>query len=304
MDRVNGPSNTAADTTMPALTASGVSKVYARNRTPALAGINLEIPAGSITALVGPNGAGKSTLMKAWVGFERPTAGVVTVAGFDPFRQREMALARVGYIAQGASLYRDLTVGDHLDLAASFRPTFNRAIAIRRLDDLAIPTRRQASHLSGGQQAQVSLAIVLACRAEVLLLDEPLAELDPLARREFLYLLVAGVRESGATAVLTSHVVTDVEQAADRLVVLSNGSKLLDTDVAAALAGHRVAGEASSADVGTEIAAYLASAGVLRLVKTTEQVGRAATLEDVMLGYLAVGRQGMVERVRAGLAGH
>jgi ABC-2 type transport system ATP-binding protein len=276
-----------------------VSKVYGRGRSQALAGIDLEIPSGSITALVGPNGAGKSTLMKAWVGFERPTTGVVTVSGFDPFRRREMVLARVGYIAQSAALYRDLTVGDHLDLAASLRRTFDRTIAARRLDDLSIPLRRQARTLSGGQQAQVSLAIILGCRSEVLLLDEPLAELDPLARREFLYVLVAAVRGSGATVVLTSHVVTDIEQAADRLVVLSNGLKLLDADVSVARTSHRVLEGADLVGDATEVAAYLAPGGVLHLHKTTESVGRAATLEDVVLGYLAVGRQLRVEPVQS-----
>ena len=273
-----------------ALTAAGVSKVYARNAPPALASLDLDIPAGSITALVGPNGAGKSTLMKAWVGFERPTRGRVSVAGFDPFREREMALARVGYIAQNAALYRDLTVGDHLDFARSLRRQFDRGLAVQRLKDLAIPIHRQVGQLSGGQHAQVSLAIMLGCRAEVMLLDEPLAELDPLARREFLYLLVAGVRDWGATAVLTSHVVTDVEQAADRLVVLGNGSKVLDTDVAAALAGHRVLEDSESSHLGEEISAYPAGTGTFHLVRTAASVGRAATLEDIVLGYLAVGR--------------
>lgn len=284
---------------MPALTATGVSKVYGRAGARALAAVDLEIPSGSITALVGPNGAGKSTLMKAWVGFERPTTGVVTVSGFDPFRRREMVLSRVGYIAQSAALYRDLTVGDHLDLAASLRRAFDRNIAVRRLDDLSIPLGRQVRTLSGGQQAQVSLAIILACRSEVLLLDEPLAELDPLARREFLYVLMAAVRESGATVVLTSHVVTDIEQAADRLVVLGNGRKLLDMDISVARASHRVLEGADVVGDATEVGAYLAPGGAVHLYQTTEAVGRAATLEDVVLGYLAVGRELPVEPVQS-----
>ena len=228
-----------------ALEALGVMKVYRRGAPPALAGVDIGIPRGSITALVGPNGAGKSTLMKAWVGFERPTSGRALVHGIDPFVRRADALERVGYIPQQTALYREFTVADHLDLAASLRPSFDRALAIRRLDDLGIPMGQLAGQLSGGQQTQVSLALVLASGADTFLLDEPLAALDPLARREFIYLLVAGVRARGATAVLTSHIATDVEQAADRLFVLGDGRKLLDEDVATSVA-HRTGSRAAT----------------------------------------------------------
>jgi ABC-2 type transport system ATP-binding protein len=292
-----------------ALEARGVAKVYRRGAPPALAGIDIGIPRGSITALVGPNGAGKSTLIKAWVGFERPTGGRVFVHGVDPFLRRADALARVGYIPQQAALYREFTVADHLDLAASLRPSFDRALAVRRLDDLGIPTKQLASHLSGGQQAQVALALVLASGSDTFLLDEPLAALDPLARREFIYLLVAGVRERGATAVLTSHIATDVEQAADRLIVLGAGQKLLDDDVKTALETHRIyAGDPPSIDNVARVASFLGLGEILTLAKVATDRGpidglRPATLEEMMLGYLAAGRPGMVERVRAGMAG-
>ena len=292
-----------------ALEAHGVGKVYKRGAPPALTGIDLVVRSGSITALVGPNGAGKSTLMKAWLGFERPTKGRVVVHGLDPFRQRADVLDRVGYIPQVANLYREYTVGDHLDLARQLRPTFDRAFALRRLADLRIPHDRPAARLSVGQQAQVFLALVLATGADTYLLDEPLAALDPLARREFLYLLVKGVRQRGATAILTSHVATDVEQAADRLVVLGAGEKILDADVAATLASHRVCdGEAPSVPGVRAIASFLGLENVQTLVEVKETVAsldglRPASVEDVMLGYLAVGRAGMVEAVRTGTAG-
>ncbi len=292
-----------------ALEAHGVTKVYRHGTPPALAGVHMGIPLGSITALVGPNGAGKSTLMKAWVGFERPTRGRVLVHGIDPFTRRADALARVGYIPQQAALYREFTVADHVELAASLRPSFDRALAVRRLGDLGIPTAQLAGHLSGGQQAQVSLALVLASGADTFLLDEPLAALDPLARREFIYLLVAGVRERGATAVLTSHIATDVEQAADRLIVLGAGKKLLDADVEAALARHRILrGDSPSIDGGARVASFLGPGEILTLVEVAPDRGainglRAATLEELMLGYLAAGRPGMVERIRSGIAG-
>ena len=292
-----------------ALEARGVAKVYRRGGPPALAGVDIEIPRGSIVALVGPNGAGKSTLMKAWAGLERPTRGQVLVDGIDPFVRRGDALARIGYIPQQTALYREFTVADHLDLAASLRSSFDRALAIRRLDDLGIPAKQLASQLSGGQQAQVALALVLASGNDTLLLDEPLAALDPLARREFIYLLVASVRESGATAVLTSHVATDVEQAADRLIIFGAGQKLLDQDVKSALATHRISvGDPPSVGGVGRVASFLGLGEILTLVKVAQDRGpidglRSATLEEMMLGYLATGRPGMVERVRAGIAG-
>ena len=163
------------------------------------------IPSGGITALVGPNGAGKSTLIKGWIGFERPTAGRLEVQGIDPWRDRVAAVGRLAYVPQAASLYRDLTVADHLALGATLRRGFDRAGAAERLDALAIPLGARAGELSGGQQAQVGLALALGTWAPVLLLDEPLASLDPLARREFLAVLVDAVRTTGATALLVAH---------------------------------------------------------------------------------------------------
>ena len=300
-------------TAPPVLTATGVAKRYSRRRPPALSGVDLEIPAGTITALVGPNGAGKSTLIKGWAGFERPSAGSLKVLGVDPFKDRYGAQRSIGYVPQSPALYRDLTVAEHVELGASLRRGFDRDLARRRLDDLSIPGDARASHLSGGQQAQVSLALAIGTRAPVLLLDEPLAGLDPLARREFLYILEATVREHGTTALLSSHVVSDVQQACDRLVVLGSGRKLLDTDVATAIATHRIfAGDAPALQAGRAVASFLdTDGGILTLVDvrdldTDDDPGvplRPATLEELMLGYLAAGRPGMLDRVRAGTAG-
>lgn len=287
------------------LEAHGVAKVYRGGFTPALDGIDLAIPRGRITALVGPNGSGKSTLMKAWMGFERPTRGDVSVHGFDPFRSRLDVLSRVGYIPQAVALYREFTVAEHLALAGRLRPAFDRSVAKQRLEELGIPESRLASRLSGGQQSQVQLAMVLASGAETYLLDEPLAALDPLARREFLYLLVKSLREQGGTAVLTSHVATDVEQAADSIVVLGAGHKILDADVAQALASHGVMqGDAPRSPGIRPIASYLGLNGIETLVVTDPASPATAdlrrpTVEELMLGYLAVGRPGMVDAIRA-----
>jgi ABC-2 type transport system ATP-binding protein len=271
--------------------AHGLGKRYGRHRW-ALRDVDLQVPPGSITALVGPNGAGKSTLIKAGVGFERPTVGRVLVDGVDPWNERGRAIRRVGYVPQSPSLYRELTVDDHVRLAASLRPAFDVVLARRRLDQLAIPLSARADELSGGQQAQVGLALALGTRAPVLLLDEPLASLDPLARREFLHVLVDAVRVDGATALLSSHVITDIEQACDRLLVLGGGRKLLDLSIAESIAGHRIVETRLPADevVGT----FMDTDGsLLSLIRTPSESldrGRSATLEEVVLGHLAAGR--------------
>ena len=272
------------------LRALGLQKRYGR-ATVALDALDLEIRAGTTTALVGPNGAGKSTLIKAWVGFERPTRGRVEVAGIDPWRHRSAAMDRVGYVAQTPALYRELTVADHLSLARAMRRSFDRSLAQRRLEELAIPLGALAERLSGGQRAQVSLALALGTHASVLLLDEPLASLDPLARREFLHIVRDSVQSEGSTVLLSSHVITDIEQACDHLVVLGGGRKLLDASIAAAVAGHAVAEGAAFPPAGA-VGRFLDPAGdPLALLRGTAVPGtRPATLEEVVLGYLASGR--------------
>jgi ABC-2 type transport system ATP-binding protein len=279
------------------LEAHALAKRYGR-RTWALTGIDLALPRGGITALVGPNAAGKSTLIKTWVGFERPTRGGVTVAGIDPWRHRSAALANLGYVPQSPSLYDALSVDDHLELALQLRPAFDRSYARQRLDELGIPGDQRARSLSGGQQAQVALALALGTRAPILLLDEPLASLDPLARREFLHVLTDAVRAEGATALLSSHIVTDVEQACDRLIVLGVGRVLLHDTVAEALAAHWIAtGDTGGLGEGVEvIATFAGPVGERLTLARTRGAGaiayglRRATLEEVVLGYLASGR--------------
>ncbi len=273
-----------------------IGKRYARRRPWALRHLDLSVPVGSVTALVGPNGSGKSTLLKAWIGFERPTEGHLTVDGIDPWKDRASAVRRIGYVPQAPSLYRELTVDEHVDLAETLRPGFDRGIALRRLDDLAIPHTSRADELSGGQQAQVGLALALGARAPVLLLDEPLASLDPLARREFLHVLVDAVRADGATALLSSHVITDIEQACDRLLVLGGGRMLLDLSIAGAIAEHRVIdaaelGPGGTLGFGTLVGIFPGPSGErLGLVRGAGDHGRAATLEEVVLGHLAAAR--------------
>ena len=270
--------------TAPVLEARGLAKRYRRGVW-ALGGIDLEIPAGGITALVGPNAAGKSTLIKTWVGFERPTRGSVRVAGIDPWKNRSAALAKLGYVPQSPTLYDGLSVDDHLDLARQLRPGFDGDYARARLAQLDIPADQGARDLSGGQQAQVALALALGTRAPILLLDEPLASLDPLARREFLHVVTDAVRGDRASALLSSHIVTDVEQACDRLIVLGVGRVLLHDTVANAMAAHAISSTEHRDAVGT----FGAPDGSrVWLVRGTGD--RPATLDEVVLGYLASGR--------------
>lgn len=272
-----------------------IGKRYGRRRW-ALRHLDISVPDGSITALVGPNGSGKSTLLKAWVGFERPTEGHLTVDGIDPWRDRGGAIRRIGYVPQAPSLYRELTVEEHVTLARTLRPGFDPIVARQRLDDLDIPLTSRADELSGGQQAQVGLALALGVRAPVLLLDEPLASLDPLARREFLHVLVDAVRADGSTALLSSHVITDIEQACDRLLVLGAGKTLLDLSIAGAIAEHFVL-EAFGPDgtvrpiAGSVVGTFPGPAGErLDLVRGAGGGGRQATLEEIVLGHLAAAR--------------
>jgi ABC-2 type transport system ATP-binding protein len=282
----------AANLERSVLAAHSLAKRYGRRL--ALQGIDLEIPYGGITALVGPNAAGKSTLIRTWVGFERPTRGNVTVAGIDPWQDRRAAGAHIGYIPQSPSLYDTISVDDHLDLAVELRPTFERAYARQRLDELGIPGDQKGRTLSGGQQAQVALALALGTRAPILLLDEPLASLDPLARREFLHVLTDAVRADGATALLSSHIVTDVEQACDRLIVLGVGRVLLHDTVGGALASHRLG--IDGVPPASEVIGSFAGPAGERLTLLHESAAakedhlQRATLEEIVIGYLAAAR--------------
>jgi ABC-2 type transport system ATP-binding protein len=279
-----------------ALTADAVSKRY-RNQVQALVDLSVQIAEGSSTALIGPNGAGKTTLLKLWMGFERPTSGSVSVAGFDPWRQRAPALRALGYLPQRPALYRELSVGEHLILGEALRREFDAEGARRRLGSLGIEIRRRAGELSGGEQAQLALSIALASGGSILLLDEPLASLDPLARRQFLAVVGDVVRHEGATVVLSSHIVTDIQGWCDRVIVLGAGRLRLHESVDVVLAGHAV-GNDRLIDEGLEmVGRFPGSQGdpltLWRLAKgaTADQFGlRSPTLDEVVMGTLAANR--------------
>ena len=180
----------------------------------------LTIPEGKVVGLVGPNGAGKTTLLHLAVGLLAPTAGYDHRARRRSGRRRPAQLGRVGFVAQDTPTYARLSVADHLRMGAWLNPTWDAEIAESRIEQLDLDRRQRAGSLSGGQRAQLALTLAIAKRPELLLLDEPVASLDPLARREFLQSLMEVVAEHGVSVVLSSHLVADLERVCDYLIVL------------------------------------------------------------------------------------
>jgi ABC-2 type transport system ATP-binding protein len=197
----------------------------------ALRDCSVAIPAGRVAALVGPNGAGKTTLLQLAVGISTPTSGRVEVFGWSPHEQPLLVLARVGFVAQDHPLYRGFAVSEMLRVGRKLNPRWDEQFALGRLERLGIPLNQRIGKLSGGQQAQVALVLALAKRPELLLLDEPVAALDPLARREFLQSLMDAVAEGDVTVLLSSHILADLERVCDYLVILSASRVQLAGDI-------------------------------------------------------------------------
>jgi ABC-2 type transport system ATP-binding protein len=278
-----------------ALEATGLGKRY--GRTWALRDCSLALPQGRIAALVGPNGAGKTTLLHLAVGLLAPTAGAIRVLGGTPGRDPAL-LARVGFVAQDAPLYGDFTVAGHLTMGGRLNPRFDQALARDRLGRLGIPLDRRVGTLSGGQRAQVALAMALAKRPQLLLLDEPVASLDPLARREFLQALMGSVAEQGLTVLLSSHLLADLERVCDYLIVLQASRVQVLGPVDDLLDRHKLlVGPRRDPDRIAGVAAVVRATHTGRqstlLVRTDGPVRDPAmavadvTLEDLVLAYLA-----------------
>jgi ABC-2 type transport system ATP-binding protein len=216
-----------------------LSKRY--RRVTALSDCSVTVPESRICALIGPNGAGKTTLLRLLAGLSRPTGGTVCVLGGAP-RQDPAFLAEIGYLAQEIPLYRRLTAEDHIRAGAHLNPRWDALSVRTRLADLNIPLDRAVGTLSGGQRAQVALALTLAKRPRLLLLDEPVAALDPLARRHFLGTLTAAMADSGGdlTVVLSSHLIADLERVCDHIILLAESRVQLCGDIDTLLAEHKV----------------------------------------------------------------
>jgi ABC-2 type transport system ATP-binding protein len=200
-----------------AIEAVSLTRRYGRRV--ALADCTLSIPTGKVVGLVGPNGAGKTTLLHLAVGLLEPSAGRISVLGDTPAVGPEQ-LGRVGFVAQNTPVYASMSVADHLRFGGWVNPTWDQALAEQRIEQLGLDLRQKAGTLSGGQRAQLALTLAIAKRPELLILDEPVASLDPLARREFLQALMAIVAEHDVSVVLSSHLVADLERVCDYLVVL------------------------------------------------------------------------------------
>ena len=219
----------------PALSVAGLSHRYERGRE-ALIDCTVSVPSGRVVALVGPNGAGKTTLLNIAAGLLRPTGGTVEVAGRPP----ESQLAQIGYVAQDAPLWPRLRVSDVVELGRCMNPRFDTDFADTRLRALDIPRRARIQTLSGGQRAQVALSLVLAKRPGLLLLDEPLANLDPLARREFLTSMFGYCADDGVAVLFSSHVIAELERICDYLILLRAGRVQVAGDIDELRATHRV----------------------------------------------------------------
>jgi ABC-2 type transport system ATP-binding protein len=281
---------------MNVIEATGLGKRY--RRAWALRDASLAIPAGHVVALVGPNGAGKTTLLHLAVGLAAPTAGRVAVLG-GAAAGSPAALDEIAFVAQDAPLYRNLPVADMLHLTRNLNRRWDQRRAEARLAELNIPLRRKVGKLSGGQQAQLALTLALARRPALLVLDEPLASLDPLARHDFMASVMAAVAEDGVSVVLSSHVLADLERVADYLILLSAGQVQVAGEVDTLLAGHRMlSGPAVAADEVAERLAvvHVRRAGALAhlLVRTNGAAEPAPPgweaspvgLEELVLAYL------------------
>jgi ABC-2 type transport system ATP-binding protein len=275
---------------------NGLGKRY--GSTWALRECSLAVPAGHVTALVGPNGAGKTTLLNLVVGLATPAAGTVTVLGGEPAGS-PAALEDIAFVAQDAPLYKNLPVADMLQLTGYLNRRFDDDYARERLSELDIPLKRKAGKLSGGQQAQLALTLALARRPRLLVLDEPLANLDPLARHDFMATVLAAAAEDGMSVVLSSHVLAELERVADYLVLVSAGRVQVAGEVDDLLAAHRVlTGPAAEADLIAQrqavVQARRAEAQAHLLTRSSAPAepvppsweAHSVSLEELVLAYL------------------
>jgi ABC-2 type transport system ATP-binding protein len=280
----------------------------------ALRDCSLVVPAGSVSALVGPNGAGKTTLLHLAVGLTAPSTGSVHVLGRSAREQPELVLPRVGFVAQDHPLYRGFTIAETLVLGRKLNPRWHDAVARERLARSGIPLEQRIGSLSGGQQAQVALTLALAKRPDVLLLDEPVASLDPLARREFMQSLMEAVADGDLTVLLSSHVIAELERVCDHLVILAAGGVQLAGSIDGILDSHRLligprADTTRLARANAIIEQTHSERQTTLLVRRPApvygegwQVSEAG-LEEIVLGYLGQpsARPRGPERVRAGV---
>jgi ABC-2 type transport system ATP-binding protein len=277
-----------------ALVAVGLGRRYGRRW--ALRECDLDLPAGHVIGLVGPNGAGKSTLLHMAAGLLRPTTGTVRVLGSPP--GEPAVLPRVGLVAQDKPLYGRFTVADTLAMGGWLNPRFDTARAEAHVARVGVSPAQRVGQLSGGERAQVALAVALGKNPELLLLDEPVANLDPLARRQFMQVLLEHAATTGMTVVLSSHLLADLERACDYLVLMSASRVQLSAPTDDLLAQHRVVtgptanvtalatGHAVVQSSGTDRQTTLLVRGACPTADPTVTV-RPAALEELVLAYMS-----------------
>jgi ABC-2 type transport system ATP-binding protein len=284
---------------VPALSCDGVGKRY--GATWAVRDCTLRIPAGSVTALVGPNGAGKTTLLQLAVGMSAPTAGEIETLGWSPRQAPLIVLPRIGFVAQDHPLYRGFTLAELLKFGRKLNSRWDDHLARQRLEGLGLQLSQRVGKLSGGQQAQVALTLALAKRPELLLLDEPAASLDPLARREFLSALMEAVAEEGVTVVLSSHILAELERVCDHVVILSRARVVLAGSTEEVVSSHRLlTGARSEVDELARLHSVVHANSTERqttvLVRANGHVYDShwrvsnVGLEEIVLAYLALDR--------------
>jgi ABC-2 type transport system ATP-binding protein len=265
----------------------------------ALRDCDLKVPTGRVVGLVGPNGAGKTTLLHLAVGLLAPTSGEVRVFDWSPTTHPTLVLSRVGFLAQDRPLFEGFTVDDTLELGRHLNPRWDMPYAKARLARLSIPHDRRIAKLSGGQRAQVALTLALGKRPDLVLLDEPVSNLDPLARMEFLQELMTAVADDGHTVLFSSHSVADLERVCDHLVILAEGRIRLAGDIEDLVRAHALVVGPRRDDAAsdpTAIGVVHAERQTTRLVRTDQSEEahvcpdgtsvRPATLEEIVLAYL------------------
>jgi ABC-2 type transport system ATP-binding protein len=278
---------------------AGLGRRYGRHW--ALRDCTMTIPAGKIVGLVGPNGAGKTTLLQLAVGLLAPSAGTIKVLGGRP-ADDQAQLSRVGFVAQDIPVYARLTVAKHLQMGAYLNAGWDGALAAQRIEQFGLDPGRRAGSLSGGQRAQLALTIAIAKRPDVLILDEPVASLDPLARREFLQSLMEAVARNEVSVVLSSHLIADLERACDYLIVLVASQVQLTGAVDDLLASHRrLSGprrDTRTLPAGQEVTEASHTDKQTRLlVRTREPIldpawmVKPVNMEDMVLAYMRRGSQ-------------
>jgi ABC-2 type transport system ATP-binding protein len=271
----------------------------------ALSDCTLEIPEGHVVGLVGPNGSGKTTLLNLAVGLLTPSEGSIEVFGERPGAGPEQ-LRRVGFVAQDTPTYSGLSVQDHLRFGAHTNPGWDDVLARRRVEQLGLSLSRRAGKLSGGQRAQLALTLAISKRPDVLVLDEPVASLDPLARREFLQILMETVAEHQVSVILSSHLVADVERVCDYLVILVASRVQLAGEVDDLLdTHHRLVGPRDGVNETPENQVVIEASYTDRqstlLVRSDGPVidpkwtVEAVTLEDLVLAYMGQGKRSTLD---------